>query len=72
MKNTIRRSISTLLFAVAALWSVQAQGQKLTIATEGAYPPFNYVDSNNNLLGFDVDIGRALCERMNVLRCKNT
>jgi len=66
MKNTIRKSISALLFATAALWSVQAQGQKLTIATEGDYPPFNYVDSNNNLLGFDVDIGRALCEKMNV------
>jgi len=66
MKNTIRSSISALLFATVSLWSAQAYGQKLTIATEGAYPPFNYVDSNNNLLGFDVDIGRALCEKMNV------
>jgi len=66
MKITMKKTVSTLLFASALLWSAHAQGQKLTIATEGAYPPFNYVDSNNNLLGFDVDIGRALCEKMNV------
>ncbi|MDS9879081.1 transporter substrate-binding domain-containing protein [Pseudomonas protegens] len=43
-----------------------AQAETLKIATEGAYPPFNYVDSNNQLHGFDVDIANALCERMKV------
>jgi polar amino acid transport system substrate-binding protein len=31
------------------------------IAIEGAFPPFNYLDSANQLQGFDVDIARALC-----------
>ncbi len=43
-----------------------AHAESLRIATEGAYPPFNYVDSNNELHGFDVDIAKALCARMQV------
>ncbi|MEM9222271.1 MAG: ABC transporter substrate-binding protein, partial [Pseudomonadota bacterium] len=35
------------------------------IGTEGAYPPFNFFDADNNLIGFDVDIAKALCAEMN-------
>jgi lysine-arginine-ornithine-binding protein len=38
--------------------------QKVVIATEGAYPPFNFVDASGTLQGFDVDIANALCEKM--------
>lgn len=36
----------------------------LRIATEGAYPPFNARTADGDLVGFDVDIARALCDRM--------
>ena len=36
----------------------------LRIATEGAYPPFNGVDADGQLIGFDVDIANALCAEM--------
>lgn len=39
-------------------------GEKLRIATEGAYPPFNFVDERGELGGFDVDIAKALCRVM--------
>lgn len=32
------------------------------IAVEGAFPPFNYLDSANQLQGFDVDVAKALCQ----------
>ena len=39
-------------------------GKTVTVATEGAYPPFNFVGSDGSLQGFDVDVANALCEKM--------
>ena len=36
----------------------------IRIAVEGAYPPFNFIDQNNELQGFEVDLAKALCEEM--------
>ena len=56
-------------FLILALFTLTGQGMaqdSLTIATEGAYPPFNDVDKAGKTIGFDVDIALALCTAMNV------
>jgi len=63
---TILRMIAAASVAVLALTAVGTAEERptLRIATEGAYPPFNNRNADGKLVGFDVDIARALCERI--------
>ena len=56
------------IVAVACMSAVpqasNAEEGLIKIAVEGKFPPFNYLDSNGDLQGFDVEIAKALCEAM--------
>jgi arginine/ornithine transport system substrate-binding protein len=61
-------SCLVILAAAVSFAGAAAAGEwkKVRIGTEGAYPPFNFVDKDGNLQGFDVDIAKALCDEMGV------
>jgi len=40
-------------------------GQEVFMAVENAYPPFNFLDDSGVGVGWDYDMGRALCEMLN-------
>lgn len=52
-----------LALAVFAAASVHA-ADVLRFSTDGAYPPFSETDAAGNMVGFDIDIGKALCAEM--------
>ncbi len=55
--------LSSTVLALAVSGTAHAEG-KLLLGTEGAYAPFNTVDKDGKLAGFDIDIGNALCKAM--------
>lgn len=49
--------------SVAIAGPAMAQTKKIKIATEGAYAPWNSVNAQGKLEGFEIDLGAELCKR---------
>lgn len=56
--------LGAALAGLALLGTATSAGdlRQVRIATEGAHPPFNFVEANGEPAGFEIELGRALCE----------
>jgi octopine/nopaline transport system substrate-binding protein len=61
------------LFAIAAMVATlgsavvaQQAPTSVTIATEGAYAPWNFTNADGTLTGFEIDLAKDLCARMKI------
>lgn len=54
-----------LVIAATALALTAGAGfsQTLRLGTEGAYPPYNFIDDNGEIAGFERELGDELCVR---------
>ncbi len=48
-----------------AMKAIKAGG-KLIVGTEATFPPFEFVDTNNQVVGFDVDVAREIAKDLGV------
>jgi len=62
----MRIFLSSVFTALLLAAPVQAEITNVKMGTEGAYPPFNNINEDGKLVGFDIDIGNALCDAMDV------
>lgn len=72
----MKRSILlALILLTGCLWVTMATAEDLAkvtkngeirMAMSGQYPPFNFVDENNKLTGFDVEMGSEVAKRIGV------
>jgi cystine transport system substrate-binding protein len=58
-------TLAAPVMAQSALDEIKEAGV-LRIGTEGTYPPFTFHDASGELVGFDVEIGREIAERIGV------
>lgn len=74
---TVKKIAIALLFNLLMLTVAQVQADDGLLAkiklngtiifgTEGTYKPYTFHDVNNNLVGFDVDIGHAIAAKLDV------
>ena len=42
------------------------KAKEISFAMSGGYPPFNFFNSENTLVGFDIDVAQELARRMGV------
>ena len=62
MKKLFTAALAMAAFGVIAAGASAHEEKTVRIGTEGAYPPFNSIDSSGTLIGFDIDIAKALCK----------
>lgn len=55
------------MLLLSCIFALPVHSESLTVATEGSYAPFSYIDEHGELAGFDVDIAHALCSEMKVV-----
>lgn len=61
----MKKLLFTLLTLLASA-SYAALPQVVRFATEATYPPFEYMDASGQIKGFDIDLAKALCAKMEV------
>jgi lysine-arginine-ornithine-binding protein len=68
MTRLLVSALAGAIMAAAAAGGAAAQGlpEKIVIGTEGAYPPFNYTESDGSVAGFEIDLGNAICAHLEI------
>ena len=61
----VAMALVMMLSAVAMFASCTGKDENtLVMATNAAFPPYESLDENNNVIGFDADMMRAVCDKL--------
>ena len=66
MKKAIWLVVCGLLLVSMLLVSCKSTPEKIQVATDATWAPFEYVDDNNKIVGFDIDVMTTIAEKQNL------
>ncbi len=57
--------VSIMILGLAACGKKE-EGNKLVVGLDDTFTPMGFRDDNNNIVGFDIDLAKAVCEKLNM------
>ncbi|CAQ84946.1 MULTISPECIES: arginine ABC transporter substrate-binding protein [Photorhabdus] len=61
----MKKLLFATLLGTVTLSATATEKETIRFATEATYPPFEFIDANNQIQGFDIDLANALCTKIN-------
>jgi polar amino acid transport system substrate-binding protein len=73
-EDSMRRLLTWLALGAAAMTQAHAgatldrvmKKKSMVVATNSGWPPQSYLDNNNEMVGFDIDVSREIAKRLGV------
>jgi len=66
MKKILWIAVMAVLVASSLLLGCSSGSEKIRVATDATWKPFEYVDDNKQIVGFDIDVMNAIAEKENL------
>ena len=60
--STIYKSL--IIVCLILQWTMTSAASPIHFATEATYPPFEQINSQGTITGFDIEIAQAICEQL--------
>lgn len=60
----MKKSLLAIILCSLSLPILATTKETIRFATEATYAPFESIDANNNIVGFDIDLANAICKKL--------
>lgn len=61
----MKKSLLVIILCSLSLPVLGTAKETIRFATEATYAPFESIDDNNNIVGFDIDLAKSMCQKLN-------
>lgn len=65
-RKLVLSGIVLVILALGALSGCQSSSDTIVVATDATWPPMEYVDENKEIVGYDIELMKAVAERAGI------